>query len=136
MRTRGEGVQNPKKFADVLYVWPLCLGPKQNTQNIYHKQMNNAVDIVNFHPLRLTFCFCRFILALSAVDKPLLESESLDSVTGLKYHVLLSLMEADGDTWLIVEEGLPFLATKSDSPVLFRLKARFLLYTNNLYPSC
>ena len=25
MRTRGEGVQNPENFADVLYVWPLSV---------------------------------------------------------------------------------------------------------------
>lgn len=59
------------------------------------------------------------------MDRPLLESDSFDSVAVLKYQILLSFIEMEGDVGigLIVAEGLPICATKSDSPpVLFRLK--------------
>ena len=60
------------------------------------------------------------------MDRPLLESDSFESVAGLKYQILLSFIEMEGDVGigLIEVEGLPIRPTKSDSPpVLFRLKA-------------
>ena len=60
------------------------------------------------------------------MDRPLLESDSFESVAGLKYQILLSFIEMEGDVGigLIVVDWLPISATKSDTPpVLFRLKA-------------
>ena len=115
MRTRGEGVKNPKDFADVLYVWPFILAD-------FFQGLQNSLNGLK-SPLLLYYPPHFSILSLEGQE-----------------HRISPGMQNSSFVSAMCEDLTPSLALRSDPPIRVSVqrasRPSFVLYGRRLEHLC